>query len=159
MCLPLKIIWRNDMWLVHHWLMLHDPTCDAFEEFVGALFHKGIPRKGNKCTPWTILKSNVAILTEPYLKPTLSLRVCIWFKLFQVLVMIYISMCVLHMCEKYGHHASIVFYGYDSSNLTKGVEQRQHGVQATAGNFLFNLDQLRQTHERSSFFNKQWKWI
>ena len=126
-------------------LILHDPTCDVFEEFVGALFHKDIPRKGNKCTPWTILKSNVAILTEPYLKPTLSLRVGIWFKLFQVLVMIYISMCVLH--------------GYDSSNLTKGVEQRQRGVQATAGNFLFNLDQLRQTHQRSSFFNKQWKWI
>ena len=68
-------------------------------------------------------------------------------------------MCVLHMCEKYGRHASIVFYGYDSSNLTKGVEQRQRGVQATAGNFLFNLDQLMQTHQRSSFFNKQKKWI
>ena len=28
-------------------------------------------------------------------------------------------MYVLHMCENYGHRATIVFYGYDSSNLTK----------------------------------------
>ena len=68
-------------------------------------------------------------------------------------------MCVLHMCENYGHHATIIFYGYDSSNLTKGVEQRR-AAQAITGNFLFDLDQLRQTHQRRSFFfNKQWKQI
>ena len=55
------------------------------------------------------------------------------------------------MCENYGHHETIVFYGYDSRNLTNGVEQQQRADQATAGDFLFELDQLRQTHQRSSF--------
>ena len=50
------------------------------------------------------------------------------------------------------------FHGYDSSNLTKGVEQRQHAAQATAGDFLFDLDKLRQTHQKSYFY-KQWKQI
>ena len=64
-------------------------------------------------------------------------------------------MCVLHICENYGHRATIVFYCYDSSNLTKGVEQRQRAAQASAGDFLFDLDQLRQTHQRSCFFFKK----
>ena len=38
------------------------------------------------------------------------------------------------------------FYGYDSSNLTKGVEKWQHAAQATAGDFLFDLHELRQSH-------------
>ena len=42
-------------------------------------------------------------------------------------------------------------YSYDGSNLTKGVEQRQHAAQATAGDFLFDLDKLRQTHQKSYF--------
>ena len=94
-----------------------------------------------------------------HLKPTLSLRVGIWFTLFQGLLMIHISMRVLHMCENYGHHATTVFYGYDSSNVTKGFAQRQRAARATAGDFLFDLDPLRQTHQRSSLFNKQWKQI
>ena len=74
MCLPLKIIWRNDMWLLHHWQSIGQKGCmpyptwsnmGCFWGFFGALFHKGIPRKGNKCAPWTILKYNVVNLTEP----------------------------------------------------------------------------------------------
>ena len=43
------------------------------------------------------------------------------------------------MCENYGYRATIVFYGYDSSNLTKGVEQRQRAAQAAAGEFCLTL--------------------
>ena len=59
------------MWLGHHWskgvhaLPYMIPIWDAFGEFAGALFHNGILRIGNKCAPWTVLKSKVAILTEP----------------------------------------------------------------------------------------------
>ena len=67
-------------------------------------------------------------------------------------------MCVLHMCENYGHHTTIVFDGYDISNLTKGVEQWQRAAQVTTGDFLFELAQ-KANHQRSSFLTKQRKQI
>ena len=72
MCPPLKIIRRlgHQRWLKGvHPLRYMVPICDASEEFIEALFHKDMPRKGNKCAPWTILKFNVLILTWSSLCP------------------------------------------------------------------------------------------
>ena len=126
------------------------PICGGFEEFGEALFHKGKPKKGNKCAPWTILKSNVAILIEPLPEAYFVLE---GGHLIHIVPRfsndIYLNGCLAYVWKLWPS------CNYDCSNLTKGGEQRQRAAQASAGDFLFDLDPLRQTHKRSSLFNKQ----
>ena len=114
-----------------------------------SLFDKGIMRKGNKCTLGTILKSNATILTEP---PDEARFVLDGGHLIHIVPWpsdgTYHDVCLAYVSyieEHYDHHVTVVFDGYDSSNSTKGVEQRRLAAQATSGDILFELDMKANT--------------
>ena len=116
-------------------------------------------RKGNKCTLGTILKSNAPILTEP---PDEAIFILGGGHLIHIVPWpsdgTYHDVCLAYVSyieEHYDHHVTVVFDGYDSSNSTKGFEQRRRAAQATSGGILFELDMKANTPKKFFLANSK----